>query len=166
MKPSPDSRTWTAIIYRYSMCTMHSNKVRFDKDSVNNDVYDASGGDNQQWCWDNFIQFRSMKSADDVRIQLARLMDQYKLRRVSTDFKSRDYYINIRKSLTAGFFMQVAHLERSGNYLTIKDNQPVLLHPSAGLDRKPEWVVYNEFVLTAKNYIRTVTEIRPEWYAR
>lgn len=23
--------------------------------------------------------------------------------------------------------------------------------------------MYNEFVLTSKNYVRTVTEIRPEW---
>lgn len=26
---------------------------------------------------------------------------------VSTDFNSRDYYINIRKAIAAGFFMQV-----------------------------------------------------------
>lgn len=41
--------------------------------------------------------------------------------------------------------------------------QVVMLHPSTGLDKKPEWVLYNEFVLTSKNYIRTVTEIKPEW---
>ncbi len=39
----------------------------------------------------------------------------------------------------------------------------MLLHPSSALDHKPEWVVYNEFVLTSKNYIRTVTEVRAEW---
>ena len=57
----------------------------------------------------------------------------------------------------------MAHNERSGTYLTIKDNQTVTLHPSTCLDHKPEWCVYNEFVLTAKNYIRTVTDIKPEW---
>lgn len=55
---------------------------------------------------------------------------------------------------------QVAHLERTGHYLTIKDNQVVQLHPSHALDRKPEWILYNEFVLTSKNYIRTVTEVK------
>jgi HrpA-like RNA helicase len=55
---------------------------------------------------------------------------------------------------------QVAHLERTGHYLTIKDNQIVQLHPSSCLDHKPEWVIYNEFVLTTKNYIRTVTDIK------
>lgn len=43
------------------------------------------------------------------------------------------------QALTAGYFMQVAHLERGGNYLTVKDNQTVHLHPSTCLDHKPEW---------------------------
>lgn len=55
---------------------------------------------------------------------------------------------------------QVAHLERTGHYLTIKDNQVVQLHPSTCLDHKPDWVIYNEFVLTTKNYIRTVTDVK------
>ena len=48
------------------------------------------------------------------------------------------------------FDLQVAHLERTGHYLTVKDNQIVQLHPSTCLDHKPEWVLYNEFVLTTK----------------
>jgi len=39
----------------------------------------------------------------------------------------------------------------------------VMLHPSTVLAVDSEWVVYNEFVLTTKNYVRTVTSIRPEW---
>jgi pre-mRNA-splicing factor ATP-dependent RNA helicase DHX15/PRP43 len=31
------------------------------------------------------------------------------------------------------------------------------------IDHKPEWVLYNEFLLTSRNYIRTVLEIEPEW---
>ncbi|KAL3090174.1 hypothetical protein niasHS_006626 [Heterodera schachtii] len=116
-----------------------------------------------QWCYENFINYRALKNADEVRAQLAKIMDKFNLKRVSTDFNSRDYYINIRKALVAGFFMQVAHLERSGHYVTIKDNQLVNLHPSSVLDHKPEWALYNEFVLTSKNYIRTVTDVRPEW---
>lgn len=39
----------------------------------------------------------------------------------------------------------------------------VHLHPSNCLDHKPEWVIYNEYVLTTRNFIRTVTDIRGEW---
>lgn len=103
---------------------------------------------------------RSLKQADNVRSQLARIMDRFELKRTSTEFNSREYYLNIRKALVQGFFMQVAHLQRSGHYLTIKDNQIVQLHPSTVMDHKPEWVIYNEFVLTTKNYIRTVTDVK------
>jgi len=90
-------------------------------------------------------------------------MVRFNLKLSSTDFNSRDYYINIRKAMLAGYFMQVAHLERTGHYLTVKDNQVVHLHPSNCLDHKPEWVIYNEFVLTSRNFIRTVTDVRGEW---
>ncbi|XP_071480742.1 putative pre-mRNA-splicing factor ATP-dependent RNA helicase PRP1 [Diadema antillarum] len=131
-------------------------------------VYHAFKQNNEdpQWCYDNFIQYRSLKSADSVRQQLVRIMDRFALRRTSTDFNSKDYYLNIRKALVNGFFMQVAHLERTGHYLTVKDNQVVQLHPSTCLDHKPEWVLYNEFVLTTKNYVRTVTDIKADWLMR
>ena len=58
--------------------------------------------------------------------------------------------------------MQVAKKDNK-TYLTVKDDQNVLLHPSTVLGQDSEWVVYNEFVLTSKNYIRTVTAIKPEW---
>lgn len=71
---------------------------------------------------------------------------------------------NIRKALLTGFFMQVAHWDSGKNaYLTVKDGQAVQLHPSCGLEGKPDWVVFNEFVLTTTPYIRTVSAVQPEW---
>jgi len=71
--------------------------------------------------------------------------------------------VNIGKCLVEGFFSQVAHLQKQGMYQTVKDNQAVFLHPSCVIDSKPDWVAFNEFVLTTKNYIRTVTAIKGEW---
>lgn len=128
-------------------------------------VYHAfkQNGENASWCYENFVNHRALKSADNIRVQLARIMKRFDLPLVSTEFSSSDYYINIRKALVTGYFMQVAHLERSGHYLTVKDNQVVALHPSCCLDHQPEWCLYNEFVLTSKNYIRTVTDVHGEW---
>lgn len=70
-------------------------------------VLGFTGQEDPQWCYDNFVNYRSLKSADNVRQQLARIMDRFNLRRSSTDFASRDYYLNIRKALVSGFFMQV-----------------------------------------------------------
>ena len=48
--------------------------------------------------------------------------------------------------------------------MTIEDNQVVAIHPSSALDHKPEWIIYNEFVLTKRNYIRNLTEIKAEYF--
>ena len=92
------------------------------------------------------------------------------MERLEVDLVTKSYqdqtrhYMDIRKAMVCGYFMQVAHKEgEKGSYLTIKDNQVVSLHPSCGLDTQPEWVLFNEFVLTSRHYIRTVTEIRPDW---
>lgn len=50
--------------------------------------------------------------------------------------------------------MQVAHKSgagKSASYTTIKDNQIVAPHPSTTLDHSPEFLLYNEFVLTTRN---------------
>ncbi|WJX56320.1 RNA helicase [Trifolium repens] len=128
-------------------------------------VYHAYKQNNEDasWCYDNFVNYKALKSADNVRQQLVRIMARFNLKLCSTNFNSRDYYVNIRKAMLAGYFTQVAHLEQTGHYLTVKDNQVVDLHPSNCLDHKPEWVIYNEYMLASQNFIRTVTDIRGEW---
>jgi pre-mRNA-splicing factor ATP-dependent RNA helicase DHX15/PRP43 len=119
----------------------------------------------KQWCHDHYLSLRSLQSADNVRMQLLRIMEREELEMISTPFEDKKYYENIRRALCAGFFMQVAKKEPQGKsvYTTVKDNQSVLLHPSTVLSYDAEWVLYNEFVLTTKNYIRTVTAVKPEW---
>lgn len=117
----------------------------------------------KNWTWNHYLSARALQQADNVREQLKRTMERFDLDLISiTDEKKM--YNNIRQALVCGFFMQVAHKEgEKGSYLTIKDNQVVALHPSCGLETQPEWVLFNEFVLTTRPYIRTVTEIRPDW---
>ncbi|KAJ5629602.1 hypothetical protein N7528_003259 [Penicillium herquei] len=119
----------------------------------------------KQWCHDHYLSLRSLQSADNVRKQLLRIMEREELEMVSTPFEDKKYYPNICRALCAGFFMQIAKKEAQGKsvYSTIKDNQNVLLHPSTVLAHDAEWVLYHEFVLTSKNYIRTVTAVKPEW---
>ncbi|KAI9667417.1 MAG: DEAH-box ATP-dependent RNA helicase prp43 [Bathelium mastoideum] len=118
----------------------------------------------KQWCHDHFLSYRSLQQADNVRLQLKRIMEREEIELMSTPFGDRKYYENIRRALVAGFFMQVAKLDASKKmYTTVKDDQSVLLHPSVALQHDSEWVLYNEFVLTKKNFIRTVTAVKPEW---
>ncbi len=47
--------------------------------------------------------------------------------------------------------------------ILVKDSQVVIIHPSSVLNFRPEFVLYNDLVLTKKNYMRTVMSIKPEW---
>ncbi|KAG8203326.1 hypothetical protein GWM34_01453, partial [Candida africana] len=127
---------------------------------------EASEIGTHKWCRDNFLSYRSLTSAKNVRNQLQRLMQKYDLQLISqyNQVSEFEYWENVKKALVAGFFMQVAK-KKLGNkgYLTVKDNQDVLIHPSTVLSKEGEWLIYNEFVLTSKNYIRTVTVVKPEW---
>ncbi|KAH9848244.1 pre-mRNA-splicing factor ATP-dependent RNA helicase PRP43 [Lenzites betulinus] len=129
----------------------------------------ANNKGDKNWCWTNYLSARALQQADNVRSQLQRTMERYEIELVTTSDEHK-LWTNIRRALVCGFFMQVAHKEgEKGGYLTVKDNQAVALHPSCGLDTSPEWVMFNEFVLTTKPYIRTVSEVKPEWlleYAR
>jgi pre-mRNA-splicing factor ATP-dependent RNA helicase DHX16 len=115
-----------------------------------------------QWCYENFVQVRSMRRARDVRDQLLGLME-----RCEVELASAPGDVDaIRKAITAGFFYHAATLQRSGAYRTVKNPQTVHVHPSSGLaEAMPRWVVYHELVLTAKEYMRVVSEIKPEWLA-
>ncbi len=120
-------------------------------------------GENKDWCYQNFVNYRSLQSADSVREQLSRIMRKMSLPLISTEFSDPNYYNNIRKCVVGGLFMQAAHLQRQGHYLTCKDNQVVAIHPSSVIDSKPPWVVFQDFVLTSRNFIRTVSVARVDW---
>ncbi|KAF4306790.1 Helicase [Botryosphaeria dothidea] len=125
---------------------------------------DEAQANPKQWCHDHFLSYRALQQADNVRLQLRRIMERSEIELMSTPFEDKKYYENIRRALVSGFFMQVAKRDGTGKtYITVKDDQSVLLHPSTVLGHDSEWVVYNEFVLTTKNYIRTVTSVKPEW---
>ena len=119
----------------------------------------------RNWAWNNYISARSLSQAENVRAQLLQVMERLEIDLVTKSYGDQTrHYMEIRKALVCGYFMQIAHKEgEKGSYLTVKDNQVVSLHPSCGLETQPEWVLFNEFVLTTRPFIRTVTEIRPEW---
>ncbi|GJJ74976.1 pre-mRNA-splicing factor ATP-dependent RNA helicase DHX16 [Entomortierella parvispora] len=115
------------------------------------------------WCYDNFLQHRSMTRARDVRDQMVGLMERTEVAMVSNP--NPNDTTNIRKAITSGFFYNAAKLTRSGDsYRTVKSNQTVMIHPSSSLYQiNPRWVVYFELVLTSKEFMRIVMEIESEW---
>ncbi|KAG9129541.1 hypothetical protein Leryth_023271 [Lithospermum erythrorhizon] len=113
-----------------------------------------------QWCYENYIQVRSMKRARDIRDQLEGLLERVEIEMASN---SNDLDA-IKKAITSGFFPHSSRLQKNGSYRTVKHPQTVHIHPSSGLAKVlPRWVIYHELVLTSKEYMRQVTELKPEW---
>lgn len=125
-----------------------------------------SNNKNDRWCRENFVNNRAMAQMVSVRNQLEKTCQKLHIFNTSLSPTTIEYFQIIRKCLTEGFFMQVAHLDKIGKgfYMTVKDNQTVKLHPSTVIDYSPEWVLYNEFVLTSSNFVRTCTVIDGKWY--
>ncbi|MBV99006.1 putative pre-mRNA-splicing factor ATP-dependent RNA helicase DHX16, partial [Eschrichtius robustus] len=119
----------------------------------------AESGYSSQWCYENFVQFRSMRRARDVREQLEGLLE-----RVEVSLSScQGDYIRVRKAITAGYFYHTARLTRSG-YRTVKQQQTVFIHPNSSLfEEQPRWLLYHELVLTTKEFMRQVLEIESSW---
>ena len=113
-----------------------------------------------QWCYENFIQYRSMKRARDIRDQLEGLLE-----RVEIDLESNPLEtVNIRKAVTAGYFYHTSKLSKGGNYKTVKHNQTVMVHPNSSMfEDLPRWVIYHELVFTTKEYMRNCIEIKNDW---
>nr|XP_011459555.1 PREDICTED: putative pre-mRNA-splicing factor ATP-dependent RNA helicase DHX16 [Fragaria vesca subsp. vesca] len=113
-----------------------------------------------QWCYENYINARSMRRARDIRDQLRRLLERVEIELTS----NRDDIESIKKAITSGFFPHCARLQKNGSYKIVKHQQAASIHPSSGLSKEfPTWVLYHELVLTSKEYMRQVTELKPEW---
>nr|KYP55754.1 Putative pre-mRNA-splicing factor ATP-dependent RNA helicase DHX16 [Cajanus cajan] len=104
-----------------------------------------------------------MKRARDIRDQLAGLLE-----RVEIELTSNANDLDaIKKTITSGFFPHTARLQKYGSYQSVKLSQTVHIHPNSGLvEVLPRWVVYHELVLTTKEYMRQVIELKPECFRR
>ncbi|KAJ8917644.1 hypothetical protein NQ315_005091 [Exocentrus adspersus] len=112
------------------------------------------------WCYENFVQIRTLKRAQDVRKQLLGIMDRHKLDVVSAERNT----VRVQKAICSGFFRNAGKKDPQEGYRTLVDSQVVYIHPSSALfNRQPEWVIYHELVQTTKEYMREVTTIDPKW---
>lgn len=157
-----------AIFYRPKDKIIHADTARKNFNHMHGDhlsllqVYNqwAESDYSTQWCYENYIQFRSMKRARDVREQLVGLMQRVEIEMVS----GLPETINIRKAITSGYFYHIARLSKGGHYKTVKHNQTVMIHPNSALfEELPRWVLYHELVFTTKEYMRSVIEIESKW---
>uniref|UniRef100_A0A8C3UEF2 RNA helicase n=1 Tax=Catharus ustulatus TaxID=91951 RepID=A0A8C3UEF2_CATUS len=121
-----------AVFYRPKDKVLHADSARV--------AFGVPGGDHlvllnvyNQWCYEHFVQARSLRRARDVRDQLQGLMERVEIAPSSCG-GNLDL---VRKAITAGFFYHTARLSRGGY-------------------RTPRWVLYHELVCTSKEFMRQV----------
>ncbi|PFX22231.1 putative pre-mRNA-splicing factor ATP-dependent RNA helicase DHX16 [Stylophora pistillata] len=157
-----------AIFYRPKDKVVHADNARVNFFRPGGDhltllnVYDqwVETGYSTQWCYENFLQHRSMKRARDVREQLEGLMERVEIEISSNPNDS----VPIRKAITSGYFYHTARLSKSGQYRTVKHQQTVMIHPNSSLFQdQPRWVIYHELVFTTKEFMRQIIEIENKW---
>ena len=113
----------------------------------------------EEWCKDNYLHYRNLAKAVEIKEQLRSILERYKLKIISC----KGSYSQVRKAITAGYFSHVARCQKD-IYKTIIDDHEVFIHPSSALfNKNPEWVVYHEVVNTSKEYMRNVSTINPKW---
>lgn len=131
----------------------------------------------QQFCYEQFLQFKSLSRARDIRDQLAGLCERVEVV-IESNPNSNDITA-VQKALTAGYFYNTvsacsqycyhaatdasimqAQLQKSGDsYRTLKTNHTVYIHPSSSLFQHQPPIracLYYELVMTSKSYMRYV----------
>lgn len=116
------------------------------------------------WCNEHFIHVKPMRKVREVRQQLKDIMVQQKVPIISCGTN----WDVIRKCICSAYFAQAARLKGIGEYVNLRTGMPCHLHPTSalyGLGTTPEYVVYHELIMTAKEYMQCATSVDGHWLA-
>lgn len=146
-----------------------------------------------EWCKQNYINGRALSKAYDIYHQLLDICTRdtskhglgWDKNTILSNSLSRnkneneEQLIQFMKCICSGLFLQSAsrnvivneknkhsHLNISGRYKTKVGKKDVFIHPTSSLFNRnpaPKCVVYTELLVTKKNYIKGVNQIREEW---
>ena len=143
-------------------------------------------GMQKDWCLENFLHFRALKTATDIRAQLETQLKSMNLpvtnamgsssttapaAGASSSSKSLNKATVVpvvpssplRQALCAGLFMQSARLMAAGQgWLSVTDNTPLKPELGAAIDarRLPEWLIFTE---ATGNTMRCVSAVDKSW---
>uniref|UniRef100_A0A915D186 RNA helicase n=1 Tax=Ditylenchus dipsaci TaxID=166011 RepID=A0A915D186_9BILA len=109
-------------------------------------------------------QAKAMRKVREVRAQLGDIMETMKLQVISS---GTDWDI-VRKCICGAYFFNAARLKGIGEYANARTGMPCFLHPTSalfGMGYTPDYVVYHELIMTAKEYMQSVTAVDAAWLA-
>lgn len=122
------------------------------------------------WSTKNFVHHRLLVRARDIRNQILLILSKNKLPLVKAKSDT-----DIRRCLCAAYYHQLAKLVKMNGgargfaeYANLRQSyMKMYLHPTSalvgGTDISPQYVVYDELVLTTKEYMQCATAVDAEW---
>lgn len=123
-----------------------------------------SHGQKDSWSSKHFVHPKAMHKAKEVRDQLVEILSLKKIALHSAGH----HWDKVRKAITMAYVHKAARVKGLGEYVNLRTGMPCALHPTSalfGLGYTPDYVVYHELILTAKEYMQCVTAVDPSWLA-
>jgi hypothetical protein len=132
----------------------------------------------QDWCYNNYINYRSMIQAYDIRHQLKEIMRTVYIHSLPEDDLYLEYknslnsvYTRIRFSLCIGFYINAGRavvIGQEGSYLSVKDG--TMLHVDkntsvAQLQSYPTWIIYTQLSGNTLQHgtIKLLSKVKSKW---
>jgi len=114
-----------------------------------------------KFCKDIYLNENGIKQADEMIKNLKPYLKKYEIPiKSSLDDDGED----VSKAFLKGFFLNIAQKQYDGSYRSLRWNIPLYIHPTSVLYTiMPEYVLYNEITVTAKNYVKDVLTIDKKW---
>ncbi|KAF8781810.1 putative ATP-dependent RNA helicase DHX35 like protein [Argiope bruennichi] len=125
-------------------------------------VYNAFlKNNNKYWCEQNFLNYKGLQRAVEIRSQLSKLLKKFKV----PNAVNKDEKDSLRKCIVSAFFANAAYLHYTGVYKTVRGDHTLHIHPESVVSytTQPKWVIFNEVLHTTKEYMRDITVIEPQW---
>jgi len=131
----------------------------------------------KKWCTSNFVKYGTLVKALKIRLQLTDMLksvmalDPTLVEDFSLETSCGAEVEPILKCLVSSFSLCIAKRVPSDGqpgvrYKTLAEGLEVRIHPSSCLSRRdpmPEWLVFNELVLTSKKYLKGVAAVSQSW---
>ncbi|AOA61325.1 RNA helicase involved in splicing [Komagataella phaffii CBS 7435] len=118
-----------------------------------------------RWCVQNFLHEKSLRRAQEIELQLQSIMMQQGMacRSIGRQWDP------IQECICSCLFVNAARFKKFGEYTNLRSVMSMVLHPTSslyGTADLPEYVVFQELLLTSREYMNVVTAVKPEWLAK
>lgn len=119
------------------------------------------GNESRNWCNRYYLNFKALKRAVQIRLQLVKYLNRFKINLISCEHDTE----KVLRCIASGFFPNAARLHPDGTYRSLKGNHSLSVHPSSVLatELPPPYVVFNEVLQTSSYFMRDVSVIKSDW---